>query len=186
MRDAANQAAGAATTAGSTAAGYGAGAGSIGSKLVPFLTQQLTNPQGYSQGDIGSMLTAALSGAGGATAGLAGAASKNAATSRNPIGFSAALDAAARSRSQAGAQASEGVAADNAKVKLQQQQQAQSGLNSLYGTDVRAQAEDMGQVAPDINSAVNASKSGWLQNLEGIINTVSGAATGAAAMKKAF
>lgn len=174
MRDAVNQAGTAGTTAANVGAGYGAQAGTIGSQLVPFESRQLQNPSGYSQQDIGQMLTAAQAGAGGATAGLTGAASHNAATTRNPMGFSAALDSAARSRDKAAAGASEGIAANNANVKLQQQGQAASSLGGLYGMDTRAQEGAMGQVAPDVNAEANAGKSGWLQNLEGILSTIKG------------
>jgi hypothetical protein len=179
MRSAVNQAGNAATTAGNTAAGYGAGASTIGSAVVPFETRQLTNPSGMSQQDIASQLTAGLAGAGGATSGLTGAASKNAATTRNPVGFSAALDSAARSRDKAAASTSEGITAKNADVKLQQQDQAGDILGKMYGTDVSGQNAASGQIAPDINAQVNASNSGWLQNLLKIGQTIGGAAGGA-------
>lgn len=179
MRSAVSQAQNAATTAGNTAAGYGAGASTIGSTLVPYESRQLTNPSGMSQQDIGAQLTAGLAGAGGATAGLAGAASKNAATTRNPMGFSAALDAASRNRDKAAAGTSEGIAANNANVKLQQQQTAGDVLGKMYGTDVSGQNAAAGQIAPDINASVNASNSGWLQNLMKIGQTVGSMAGGA-------
>lgn len=164
----------AAGTAATNAGQYNSTAGGIGANLVPFLTRQMTNPQGYSQRDIGSMLTNSLAGTGGATSGLTGAAGKMAATTRNPMGFSAALDAAARSRDQAAAKTGESVAANNADVKLKQQQEASNQLGGLYGTAGKLGIESQGQVAPDVNSAVNASKSGWLQNLEGITGMLSG------------
>lgn len=184
MRDAASAAGTAATTAANTGAGLGAGASTIGSQLVPYLSRQLTNPSGYSQQDLGAQLAAAEAGAGGATSGLAGAASKNAATSRNPMGFSAALGSAARDRSKAAAGQSEQIAANNADVKLKQQQQAEQGLQGLYGTDVSGANQATGQVADDVNAQVNASKSGWLQNLTGIIDSLSGAGGAAAKFLK--
>lgn len=186
MRDAAAAAGNAATQAGNTGAGLSAGASTIGSQLIPYLSRQLQNPSGYSQQDLGAQLAASQGGAGGATSGLAGAASKNAATSRNPMGFSSALDAAARDRSKAAAGSSEQIAANNANLKQQQQSQAASGLQGLYGTDVSGANAATGQIAPDVNAEVNASNSGWLQNLTGIMNSISGAATGAAGVKKAF
>lgn len=179
MRSAVNQASNAANQASSTAAGYGAGAGTISSTLVPFESRQLTNPSGMSQQDIASQLTAGLAGAGGATSGLAGAASKDAATTRNPMGFSAALDSAARSRAKAAAGTSEGIAANNANVKLQQQNQAGDILGKMYGTDVSGQNEASAQIAPDINAQVNASNSGWLQNLMKVGSTLGSMAGGA-------
>jgi hypothetical protein len=172
MRDAQAAAANAGVNATNTGAGYGAGASTIGSQLVPFLSQQLTHPSGMSQQDIGSQLTAGLAGAGGATSGLQGAASKDAATSRNPMGFSAALDSAARSRDKAAAGTSEGIAANNVNVKLDQQNQAARGLQGLYGTDVGAQTSNQGQVAGDVNAETNAGNSGWLQNTMGILKTL--------------
>jgi hypothetical protein len=42
----------------------------------------------------------------------------------------------------------------------------------------------MGQIAPDINAETNASKTGWLQNAEGLMNTA--ANIGTAGAKGAF
>lgn len=174
MRSAVTQARNAANTAASSAAGYGAGAAGISSNLVPFETRQLTNPAGYSRQDIGAMLTNSLAGAGGATAGIQGLAGKMGATTRNPMGFTAGLDAASRNRAAAAARTSEGIAAQNANVKLQQQNAAANTLSRLYGTNVGAQTSQMGQQASDINSMVNASNSGWLQNLNSTIRTMTG------------
>ena len=174
MRDAQAQAQQAGTTAATTAGNYGAQAGGIGASLVPQLTRQMDNPQGYSQRDVGAQLTAGLAGAGGATAGLTGAAQKMGADTRNPMGFSSALDAAAMQRDKAAAGVGERVASNNADVKLKQQQEAEQGLSGLYGMDTRAQTENAGQVAPDINAQVNAGKSGWLQNGEGMLDTAGG------------
>ncbi len=143
----------AANTAGAAAGGYGAQAGGIGANLVPFLTRQMNNPQGYSQRDVGAQLTASLAGAGGATSGLTGAAGKMAADTRNPMGFSSALDAAAMQRDKAAAGTGERIAANNADVKLKQQQQAQQGLSGLYGMDVRGQSDLSGVQAKDLETA---------------------------------
>lgn len=182
MRDAASQAGTAATTAGNTAAGLGASASTIGSQLVPYESRQLQNPSGMSQQDIGAQLTAGLAGAGGSTSGLAGAASKDAATSRDPMGFSAALDSAARSRDKAEAGTSEGIAANNVNVKLGQQSDAAKALGGIYGTDVSGANQASGQIAPDVNAQVNASNSGWLQNLMKIGQTAGSMAGGAGQM----
>lgn len=179
MRDAVNQAGNAATTAGNTAAGYGANANSIGSQLVPYLSRQLQNPSGLSQQDIGAQLTAGLAGSGGSNSGLAGAASKMGATTRNPMGFSAALDAAAQQRDKAAAGTSEGIAAKNANVKLQQQADASKGLSGLYGMDTQAQSDAMRNQTGDINAETDASKTGWLQNTMGVLSGIGNLAGGA-------
>lgn len=181
MRDAVGAAQNAASTASNTAAGYGAQASTIGSQLVPFESRQLQNPSGMSQQDIGQQLTAGLAGAGGATSGLAGAASKDAATSRNPMGFSSALDSAARSRDAAAAHTSEGIAANNANVKLDQQNQAGKTLSGLYGMNANAQNEAARNVTGDINAQSQANNTGWLQNFTGILNSIGKLGQGAGA-----
>jgi hypothetical protein len=161
----------AATAAGSTASGLGAGASNISSSLMPYLTRQLNNPTGYSQQDIGSMLSSGLAGSGGATAGLTGAANKMGMTERNPNGFSAALDAAARQGNKTAASTSEGISAQNAGVKLNQQSQAGSLLSQLYGTDVSGQNNAAGQVAKD--AQIGNSMSGLNQTM-GVLGQLSG------------
>jgi hypothetical protein len=153
-----SQSSNAATQAANTASTDGSTAATAASAVIPYESRQLTNPSGVSQQDIGAQLTAGLAGAGGATAGLAGAASKDAATTRNPNGFSAALDAAARSRQQAAASTSEGIAANNANVKLQQQQQAGNVLSGMYGTSLSAQNGASGQIAPDVQANIAANR----------------------------
>jgi hypothetical protein len=170
-----DQASTAASTAANTSAGYGSNASTINSAVTPFESRQLTNPSGYSQQDVGSMLTSGLAGAGGATAGLAGAASKDAATTRNPNGFSAALDAASMNRAKAAAGTSEGIAANNANVKLQQQNNAGNILSRMYGTDVSGQNGASGQVANDLNAQTNASKQAF-NNVSSVIGDASSVA----------
>lgn len=145
------------------------------STLNPFLQNELRSPQGYSQQALTAMLGADQAGAGGATAGLTGQANLQAARTRNASGFSSALDAAARSRQQASAQGSEQIAGDNAKLQEQQQQNAASGLQGLYGTNSDAAMKALGLQDQAINTSLDASKTGWLQNTEGLLTSVRGA-----------
>jgi hypothetical protein len=182
MRSAQSQASKAATTAADTATGLGAEANGIGANLTPFLTNEMEHPEGYGQQETSAMLASGLGGAGGANAGLVGEANQQAATSRNAGGFQAALDDAARSRDKAAAGASEGIAAKNADLMQQQQQEGASGLQKMYGTDTSGMLDAMGQQNQDINSEVNANNSGWLQNTLGVINAINGSAKGAASL----
>jgi len=184
-RAAQSQASQAAQTAQNTAAGYGANAATIGSQLVPFLSRELTNPQGYSQQDIGAMLTNAMASSGGANAGITGQANLQAARTRNAGGFATALDEAARQRSRALAGASEGIAAQNANLKQEQQQHAANALQGLYGVDTGAQLKGMDIQNQDINTEIQAGKSGWLQNTLDILNTINQSGGTAAKMKMA-
>jgi hypothetical protein len=165
---------------------YGGDASQIGGTLTPFLTQRLTNPQGYSQGDMGAMLANAMGSAGGATSGITGQANLQAGRSRNDAGFSSALDSAARQKTAASAQASEGVAANNANLKQDQSNNAAKMLSGLYGTDVGAQDSALNTANQATATGIQAGQSGWLQNLTGIMGSVGQLAGGAAALKKAF
>lgn len=175
MKSAQNQAGKATNTATDTGAGYGASAAGVDSNLVPFETQQLLHPMGYSPTDTSAQLASGLGGAGGATAGVVGMANQGAAQTGNASGFTAVLDDAARQKAKAAAGASEGIAAKNADVKIGQQNQAAGALGDIAHQDQQSQLQAMGQVAPDINSNVNAGQSGWLQNTLAIMKTLQGA-----------
>jgi hypothetical protein len=158
-------------TATANSTNYGDAATQIGGQLTPFLTQRLNNPQGYSQGDMGAMLANVLGSSGGATAGVTGQANLQAGRARNDAGFSGALDAAARDRTQAAAGASEGIAANNANLKQDQSNNAAKMLSGLYGTDVGAQDSALNTANQATQVGLDAGKSGWLQNAMGIANT---------------
>jgi hypothetical protein len=177
MRNAVSQASSAATNAAGTSAELGSEGQGIASTLTPFLTSELTHPQGYSQGDTSAMLAAGLGGAGGANAGIVGQADQRAAVSRNAGGFQAALDDAARMRSKGAAGASEGIAAENAGLKQTQQQDAAHALGGMYNTDTSGMLQSAGQIAPDINQEIAGNKTGWLQNAQSIMKQL---ATGGA------
>lgn len=185
-RAAQSQATNLAGTAGTTAAQANGQAAGVNSTLNPFLTSELTHPQGFSQGQQTSMLSAAEGGAGGATAGLQGAAALQGARTRNAGGFSTALDAAARSRQQASAGASEGIAGQNAQLQQTQQQNASAGLQGLYGTDSGNALKALGLQDQAIGTGIQAGSQGWLQNATGILSALNGAGSSGAALKTAF
>ena len=170
MRNAVNQASNAATTAADTGVDLGAKAAGVGSNLTPFLTQEMLHPQGIGQQGIGDEEAAVEGAAGGAGSGLTGLANQRAAVTRNAGGYQAALADAARSRTQAAATGSEGIAAGNERDKLQQQEEGAAGLGGLYKTDTSGMLQAMGQEAPDVNAEVNASKTGWLQDSGALLN----------------
>jgi hypothetical protein len=113
----------------------------------------MTNPTGMSQRDIGAQITQGLAGTGGATAGLTGAAGKMGMDTRNPMGFSGALDAAARSADKGNAMVGEKIAANNADVKLNQQNTASGDLSRLYGMAANAQTGEGEVQAKDLQTA---------------------------------
>lgn len=176
------QALNAGTTAATTGATYGNAASGIGSTLLPFLTRELNSPQGFSQQQMGAQLGAAEAGAGGATSGLTTEANLAGARSRNSGDLSGALDQAARTQGKTVAGASEGIAANNAGLEQQQQQDAAKGLQGEQGMDQDAQLKAMGLVAPDVNAATKAFGTGdWASQL-GQLSKGVGSALGTAGM----
>ncbi len=167
------------TTKGQVAT-YGSNAAQIGSAVTPTLIRNMNNPMGMSQKDVGAIQTNALAGAAGAGSGLAGTAGKFGMATRNPMGFSSALDASARAGAKGAAGVASGTAAENAKVKLGQQQDAEKELGSLYGTNVDAQMKAQGLDVDAVNALTDAGKSGWLQNMNATTEAVADAATAAA------
>lgn len=167
------QAQGAATTAGDVGAGYGSNASNINAQLLPFLTRELNNPQGFTQQQTGSMLNQAEAGAGGATSGLTTAANLASARDRNSGGFSGALDEAARDKGKTLSGISSGIAGQNAELQQQQQQSAASGLSNMYGQDTSAQLKAMGLVPQDLKVANDSYQTGnWVQGLQGLSNGI--------------
>ena len=156
-------------TAGDVGAGYGSGASNINAQLMPFLTRELNNPQGYTQQQTGSMLNAAEAGAGGATAGLNTEANLASARNRNSGGFSGALDEAAREKMKTLSNTSSGIAAQDANLQQQHQQSAATGLSNMYGQDTSAQLKAMGLQNEDLKTAADTYNTGnWVQGLQGI------------------
>ena len=167
----------AANTASSTGAGYGSSAAGISANLLPFLTRELQNPEGYTQQQTGSMLNAAEAGAGGSTAGLTTEANLADARNRNSGGFSGGLDAAAREKDKALSGVSSGIASSNANLQQQQKQDAASGLQGMYNTDTSAQLKAMGLIPEDINASSNAyGKGDWASDLGKLTGAVGGIA----------
>lgn len=162
-----------ANTAGNVASGYGANGSTVNAQLLPFLTRELNNPTGFTQAQRGDMLTSAMSGAGGTTAGLQTQAGLEAARSRNPAAMSGALEEVARERDKANAGAAEGIEAKNADVQQAQQQNAAQGLGNLYGQDTNAQLKAMGLQNEDLNTAASTYGTGsWASDLGNLVGTV--------------
>ena len=176
MRSAVGQAGNAYKQAVGTSTDLGSRASGINSNLTPFLTSEMLHPEGLGQQGIAAENSAALGGAGGAASGFVGQAAQRAAASRNPAAFQASLADAARQRDKAAAGASEGIQAQNEQMKEQQRQAGAGGLEKLYGVDTSGMLESQGQEANDINAQVNANKTGWLQNVNDTIATLTGAA----------
>lgn len=166
------------TAATGTAGGFGAGAAQIGSTIIPGLEREAQNPTGYTPEQMNAQRVASQQGLGGATSGITGQANLEAARTRNAGGFAAALAEAQRAKGRQASQNEVELQARNADVALQRQRQAQQQLGGLYGTDVTAQLKSMGLANEDLNTALQAGRQGWMQNVQGFLNPAEqGAAT---------
>lgn len=164
-----------AAQAGATAAGFGSEAGMESSDLNPFYAQEMKAQHLFEPGQINELLTAAGAGTGAAEGAIEGQANREAARTHNASGFTKALDEAARERAKTAAGVSEGVAAQDVTGAKQLNQEGAAGMQGLYGTNVGAQLKAMGQQNEDLNTAIEAGKSGWLQNMTGVLGALQGA-----------
>jgi hypothetical protein len=158
-----------AKTAGTTAAGYGTSALGLAGTLTPALTNDVNNPIGFTPTETNNMLVAGEQGAGGATAGVTGQAGLNAMRTRNTGALSGVLDQAARTKQQQLSENALNVQNQSARLAQQKRASALGGLQGLYGTDVNAQLKAMGIQDQDLQTAIQAGNSGWLQNTMGVI-----------------
>jgi len=167
----------AANQAGQVGAGLGQVAGSERSFLDPMFRREATAEHAYDPTQLNELLTAAGAGTGAAAGAAQTEMERNAAHSGNPSAVTSGLQQLARDRMKANAGASEGIAAQDVMGAQQLRQQGLAGESGLYGENLKGQLAAMGQQAEDINAATNASKTGWLQNAEGVINTGANVAT---------
>lgn len=167
-----------AQAAGTSAAGYGSEAGAEHAALTPFYTQEMQAKHAFDPTQINELLTSAEAPLG-AEAGQAQSQAEQAASvSRNPAAFTKVMQQLARDKMKAAAGASEGVAAQDVMGALQKQQEGAAGLSGLYGEDVKGQLGAMGVQQEAIKNQIEAGKSGWLQNVTGVLDSVGNLAKG--------
>lgn len=159
--------------------GANANAGALYKQLMPQLTQEATNPQGFAPGDLAAMRTAGEQSLGGATAGAVGEGDLTAARLRNAGAFTGAQDESVRNAQRELSQRSVETEGQNALLKEQQRQSGIAGLGNLYGTNTQSMlgALGLGNGATNAgseatNALTNAGNSGWFQQMLGLINAV--------------
>lgn len=173
-RAAQSAAAGAAKTAGGVAATEQGQANALGAQLTPFYRSEMNAQHLYNPQQMQELLNAAAAPLAGSAATTAGQAASEAARTRNTSGYSAALDQAARERQSALGQAGAGVAAQDVMGAKQLNQEGAKGMAGLYGVDTDAMLKAMGIQNQDIQTQIEAGKSGWFQNLMQGINAATG------------
>ncbi len=164
-RAASNEAKQAATNSENLATQEGSNANAEHSQLMPFYRQEMNAQHGFTPGQTNELLNYAGAGAGGAAATSAGQIASLGARTRNTAGMSAALDQNARDRMQTMGGLNLGVGAQDVMGAKQLNQEGAAGMAGLEGTDQKAQLAAMGLQNEDINTQLNAGKSGWFQNL---------------------
>jgi hypothetical protein len=167
----------AAGTAADVGAGLGTAAASERSFLDPTFRREASAEHLFDPTQTNELLTAAGAGIGAGEGAAQGDLERNAASSGNAAGMVKSEQQMARDRMKAGAGVSEGVASQDVMGAKQLNQQGIAGEQGLYGENLKGQLDAMGQVSGDINAATNASKTGWLQNAEGVVKTAADAAT---------
>ena len=179
-RAAQQQASNAANTAGSTAGTLTSEGQAIQSNLTPQLYAETTASHSMDPIQQNELLTAAGAGAGGATGAFQGQAELEAARTGQGGPSTALMDSLARGRQQALASASEGIAAKDTEGALANKQTAISELGQMGEADTGDALKAMGLQSQDINTEVEAGKSGWFQNLTGLMGALKGGTNGPA------
>jgi hypothetical protein len=147
---------------------YNGQAAGVNSAELPFLQNELTNPQGMGQQALSQEQTQG----GQAVAGATGAANEQAQLLASRTGNTAAvpgiIDSTARNAMKQQSANVNSTDLANAQLKQQQQQEGSAGLEKMYGTDVSAALQALGLSNNAISdwtagkSAANNSELGWL------------------------
>lgn len=162
----------AAATAGGVAAGDQASAGTEHSTLDPFFRHEMGAEHLFTPGQNDELLTAAGAGSGAVAGSEAAALNRNAAATNNQTALTKSLGDAARDRMKSAAGASEGIAAQDVLGAKQLNQEGAAGESGLFNTDTDAALKAMGLQTNDINTQLEAGKSGWLQNMNATLSTL--------------
>jgi hypothetical protein len=170
--------------AGSVAGGYGATASQIGSSIIPGLETQANHPTGYDPLTKGRMLTSNMEAVGGGNAAITGEGNLAALRTRSAGGYAPALAEAARAKGRTLATANLQTNLSDANLAEKKRMQAQSELGNLYGTTSADQLKAMGIQSEDTANELAAKRQGWLQDTEGVLNTISGMGKNAAGAYK--
>lgn len=129
------------------------------SDILPFLNQEVTNPQGLGQPTLNAITTSTGQATSGSLSDASQKAKLQAARTGNPAAQSAIIANAARTGENAQSNANLDTQVLNAQTKLKQQQQGAQGIEQLAGLDTNAALEDLGLSNSAINAWSGANKS---------------------------
>jgi hypothetical protein len=145
---------------------YQQDANNLSGVTMPFLENELNNPQGLGQPALNQIQTQS----GQAIAGATGAGNEQALLNASRTGNTAAVPGIidANTRNAIAGQSNNALSTniENAKLKQQQQQAGASGLEKMYGTDVSAALQSLGlsnQSIGEWNNGASLSNNFWDQ-----------------------
>jgi hypothetical protein len=147
--------------------------------VVPRLTEWMNAEHLYGPDALNQLLTAAGAGTGGATGALTAEAALQGARTRNTGMLSPEYDALARGKQQSMASASEKIASQDVTGAVARQQDSAKQLGGMADASTEAALKAMGIQTQDINAEIEAGKSGWFQNMTGLISALGKGAQGA-------
>jgi len=156
-----DQATGAATSAQTLSNEYGSNASGIFSSLAPQLMTEAAHPAGMSPTDLAAANTSSQQSAGGGQSAAVGQGALLAGRTRNAGSADAAIAKSTETTGKNLSQASLQTQLKNASLKEQQQQEGLKGLEGLYGQNVGASVNALGEVASNVNANTNAENASW-------------------------
>jgi hypothetical protein len=136
-------------------------AASLYGTAVPALTAEATAPAGIAAPDLAKMTTSAEQSAGGSNAGAVGQGSLLAARTKNAGTADAAIAKSAEKAGQTLGGENLDIQGMNTKTKLNQQQEGLSGLENLYGTNVRNEVPGLDASNTALKDEYQAPQSFW-------------------------
>lgn len=171
----------AATTGNQFAQADAGNASSLFSTLAPTLQAEAAHPAGMAPTDIAAADTAGQQSTGGSQGAALGQGMLRAARTRNAGGADAAIGASSRAAGENLSEAALTTRLKNATLKQQQQQSGIHGLEGLFGENLTAGNQALGQVAGNVNASTNAENASWDWAKDLFTPILSAAGSGAAA-----
>ena len=160
--------------ASSLAGTEGTRAGSELGELSPFYQREMKAEHLYDPTQINELLTAAGAPIGAAAGQAEAEARGEAARTGNATGLTKTLQEMQRDKMKAAAGASEGIAAQDVMGAKNLNQAGAAGEAGLYGENLKGQLGAMGVENQALENQINAGKSGWFQNMTGMIGALRG------------
>ncbi len=174
-------------TADKLSSGYATQEQGIQNQLLPFLTAETTNPQGFGQQGTNELLSSGGQEVSGAVGAGDEAAKLRASRLGNPSSSGSIIDAVARSGMAQQSDNALGINTENLGEKLKQQQAGATGIADIGGHDLQAALSSLGMSNDAVSDYIKASAANNpLNTLNGVLQAAGGIGTGVGAGLKAL